>query len=144
MSNNYIPNQRKYQKQFRNRKPSKIQSCLKFEKLYTWDLTLIALESTELTHRQYQMIHFILNKGLKKIGKFQIETFSHQPITEKPLEVRMGKGKGNVEYWVHRLKFGTTICSILINKIYLKQGVKILQKIQYRLPIKTKIKNINL
>ena len=47
-----------------------------------------------------------MNRHIKRGGKIWIRVFPDKPITEKPLEVRMGKGKGNVEYWVAQIQPG--------------------------------------
>ncbi len=48
----------------------------------------------------------LLTRAVKRQGKIWIRVFPDKPITEKPLEVRMGKGKGNVEYWVALIQPG--------------------------------------
>jgi hypothetical protein len=49
---------------------------------------------------------FCINKSLKKLGKMYLKVFPHHQISKKPLEVRMGKGKGNVDHWVFNVKTG--------------------------------------
>ena len=57
-----------------------------------------------LTSKQLEMIKVNLSKGTKKIGRYWIRIFPHFPVTAKPLEVRMGKGKGYINQWVCKLK----------------------------------------
>ena len=62
-----------------------------------------ALKATgrgRLTSRQIEAARRAMTRKVKRGGKIWIRVFPDKPITEKPLEVRMGKGKGNVEYWV--------------------------------------------
>ena len=65
-----------------------------------------AIEPGRLTARQLEAVRKIVKKKTKKLGKLWIRSFPDYPITEKPSEVRMGKGKGKVSYWVARIKPG--------------------------------------
>ena len=69
----------------------------------------IALKSVErgrMTARQIEACRRTITRRVKRGGKIWIRVFPDKPITEKPLEVRMGNGKGNVEYWVCEIKPG--------------------------------------
>ncbi|MBK2125978.1 50S ribosomal protein L16 [Fangia hongkongensis] len=73
------------------------------------------LQSTSrgrLTARQIEAGRRAINRHVKRGGKVWIRVFPDKPITEKPLEVRMGKGKGNVEYWVAQIKPGKMLYEI--------------------------------
>ena len=59
-----------------------------------------ALEPGWVTARQIEATRISISRRVRKVGKMWIRIFPDKPITKKPLEVRMGKGKGNVEYWV--------------------------------------------
>ena len=59
-----------------------------------------------LTNRQIESARRVITRSLKRGGKIWIRVFPDKPITKKPLEVRMGKGKGNVEYWVSLVQPG--------------------------------------
>ncbi len=61
---------------------------------------LKAIEPGWITARQIEASRIVISRVVRKIGKMWIRIFPDKPITKKPLEVRMGKGKGNVEYWV--------------------------------------------
>lgn len=61
---------------------------------------LKAVGRGRLTARQIEAARRAMTRAVKRQGKIWIRVFTDKPITEKPLEVRMGKGKGNVEYWV--------------------------------------------
>ena len=59
-----------------------------------------SLDSNFLTSRQIEAARRAMTRHIKRGGKVWIRVFPDKPITQKPLEVRQGKGKGNVEYWV--------------------------------------------
>ena len=59
-----------------------------------------SLDSNFLTSRQIEAARIAATRYMKREGQLWIKIFPDKPITKKPLEVRMGKGKGNVEYWV--------------------------------------------
>lgn len=61
---------------------------------------LQAVDRGRLTARQIESARRAITRCIKRQGKMWIRIFPDKPITQKPLEVRMGKGKGNVEYWV--------------------------------------------
>ncbi|NOQ36108.1 MAG: 50S ribosomal protein L16 [Methylococcaceae bacterium] len=62
-----------------------------------------------LTSRQIEAARRTITRHVKRGGKIWIRVFPDKPITKKPLEVRMGKGKGSVEYWVAQIKPGTML-----------------------------------
>ncbi len=71
-----------------------------------------ALKATgrgRLTSRQIEAARRAMTRKVKRGGKIWIRVFPDKPITEKPLEVRMGKGKGNVEYWVCQIQPGRVL-----------------------------------
>ncbi|MDU0887965.1 MAG: 50S ribosomal protein L16, partial [Haemophilus parainfluenzae] len=59
--------------------------------------------------RQIEAARRAMTRAVKRQGKIWIRVFPDKPITEKPLEVRMGKGKGNVEYWVALIQPGKVL-----------------------------------
>ena len=65
-----------------------------------------------MTARQIEAAHRTITRRIKRGGKIWIRVFPDKPITEKPLEVRMGKGKGPVEYWVAEIKPGKMLYEI--------------------------------
>ena len=68
---------------------------------------LKSLETSFITSRQIEAARIALTRYMKREGKVWIRIFPDKPITKKPLEVRMGKGKGSPEYWVARVLPGT-------------------------------------
>jgi large subunit ribosomal protein L16 len=71
------------------------------------DFGLKSLEPSWITSRQIEAARIALNRYMKREGKVWIRIFPDKPITKKPAEVRMGKGKGSPEYWVAVIKPGT-------------------------------------
>lgn len=65
-----------------------------------------------LTARQIEAARRTISRHVKRQGKMWIRVFPDRPITKKPLEVRMGKGKGSVEFWVANVKPGTMLYEI--------------------------------
>ena len=72
-------------------------------------LGLKAVGRGRLTARQIEAARRAMTRAVKRQGKIWIRVFPDKPITEKPLEVRMGKGKGNVEYWVALIQPGKVL-----------------------------------
>lgn len=136
--NNFIPKNHKYKKQHKGKIINKINKPnLLCNIPFSETLYLIALENGRITPNHLLCCHQILNKKLKKIGQINFNIFPHTPITKKPLEIRMGKGKGAVETHVFNLFTGTQILEIRGNNIDILK--KNLEQIKIKLPIKTKI-----
>ena len=70
------------------------------------------LERTYLTANQIEAARVAITRHMKRHGKVWIRVFPYKPYTKKPLEVRMGKGKGNVEYWVAPIQPGRMLFEI--------------------------------
>ena len=73
---------------------------------------LKSISRGRLTARQIESARRAISRHVKRGGKIWIRVFPDKPITEKPLAVRMGKGKGNVEYWVAQIRPGTMLYEI--------------------------------
>lgn len=71
-----------------------------------------AIARGRLTSSQIESARVAINRHLKRKGKMWIRVFPQKPITKKPAETRMGKGKGNVEYWVACIKPGTVLFEV--------------------------------
>ncbi len=76
------------------------------------DFGLKATGRGRLTARQIEAARRTISRHVKRGGKLFIRVFPDKPITKKPLEVRMGKGKGNVEYWVALVQPGRMLYEI--------------------------------
>ena len=96
------------------------------------------LKSTErgrLTARQIEAARRAITRHVKRGGKLWIRVFPDKPITKKPLEVRMGKGKGSVEYWVAQIKPGTMLYEIQgVSEELAREAFKLASA---KLPVKT-------
>lgn len=101
------------------------------------DFGLMALEPSWITARQIESLRVSINRRLKKVGKSFLRMFPDKPVTKKPAETRMGKGKGNPEFWVAVVKRGRVIVEIG-GGIPREEAKEILQAASYKLPIKTK------
>jgi large subunit ribosomal protein L16 len=76
------------------------------------DFGLKATTRGRLTSRQIESARRTITRTVKRGGKLYIRVFPDKPISKKPLEVRMGKGKGNVEYWVAQIQPGRMLYEI--------------------------------
>ncbi|MAV64136.1 MAG: 50S ribosomal protein L16 [Candidatus Marinimicrobia bacterium] len=97
---------------------------------------LKALEPGWITSRQIESSRIVISRSVRKIGRMWIRIFPHKSITKKPAETRMGKGKGNPEYWVAVVKPGTILFEI--DGLDEKQAMEAFRKCSNKLPIKTK------
>ena len=70
---------------------------------------LVASDRGRITARQIEAARRAMTRHIKRGGNIWIRIFPDKPITKKPLEVRMGKGKGNVEYWVAQIQPGRVL-----------------------------------
>lgn len=76
------------------------------------DFGLKATTRGRVTARQIEAARRAITRHIKRGGKLWIRVFPDKPVTKKPLEVRQGKGKGNVEYWVAQVKPGKVLYEI--------------------------------
>jgi len=103
---------------------------------------LQALSPVWLSSRQIESMRVTISRKLKKTGKMFLRVFPDKPITKKPAETRMGKGKGGVEEWSAVVKRGRVICEI--EGVTEDQAKEILRSAAYKLPMRTKIvKRVN-
>ncbi len=97
---------------------------------------LQAVEPAWMSARQIEAMRVTLSRHMKKVGKMFLRVFPDKPVTKKPAETRMGKGKGGVEEWVAVVKRERIICEIA--GIDEKEARDILRAAAYKLPMKTK------
>lgn len=86
--------------------------ALRGSKVSFGEYALKAVGRGRLTARQIEAARRALTRHVKRGGKIWIRVFPDKPVTEKPLEVRQGKGKGNVEYWVCQIQPGKVLYEI--------------------------------
>ncbi len=97
---------------------------------------LKALESGWITSRQIEAARIAVTRAMKREGQVWIRIFPDKPITKKPAEVRMGKGKGAPEYWVAVVKPGTIMFeSAGVNRELAEEALRLAAQ---KLPIQTK------
>lgn len=101
------------------------------------DFALQASSPGYLTSRQIEAARIAISRYTKKGGQMWVTVFPDKPITRKPLEVRMGSGKGNVEYWVFVARPGRILYEL--SGIPRDQALEALKNASYKLPIKTKV-----
>lgn len=95
-----------------------------------------SLDSNFLTSRQIEAARIAATRYMKREGQLWINIFPDKPITKKPLEVRMGKGKGAVEYWAAVVKPGRIMFEV--GGVPLEIAKEALRLAAQKLPVKTK------
>ncbi len=106
-------------------------------KLSFGDFGLQALEAGKITARQIEAARIAMTRHVKRGGRVWINIFPDHPVTKKPLEVRMGKGKGNVEFYVAYIKPGRVLYEM--DGVSPEVAVQALELAGSKLPIRTKL-----
>ena len=97
---------------------------------------LMSLSAGRLTDRQIEASRIAISRSIKRSGKVWIRIFPDQPISKKPIGVRMGSGKGNLEFWVAKIKPGRVLFEI--EGVTVEQAKEAFRLASYKLPFKTK------
>ncbi len=128
-----MPKKVKYRKQQRGRRsgPASRGNHVDFG-----DFGLMALEAAWITNRQIEASRIAINRYIKRGGKMWIRIFPDKPYTKKPLETRMGKGKGNLEGWVAVVKPGRILFEL--EGVSLEAAQEAFRLAAHKLPIKTR------
>ncbi|MDH5393561.1 MAG: 50S ribosomal protein L16 [Gammaproteobacteria bacterium] len=100
------PKRTKFRKVHKGRNRGLAQSG---NKVSFGEFGLKAVDRGRITARQIEAARRAMTRHIKRGGKIWIRIFPDKPITTKPLEVRMGKGKGNVDYWVAQVQPGSVL-----------------------------------
>ncbi len=129
-----MPKRVKFRKQQRGRRKGKATSG---DTLAFGSYGLQALEPAWLTARQIEASRVTISHSLKKGGRLWLRVFPDKPVTKKPAETRMGKGKGAPEYWVCVVKPGRIIFEI--DGITESDAHQLLKQAGSKLPMKTRI-----
>lgn len=129
----FIPARVKYRKAQRGRRKG---LSLAGSRVSFGEYGLKSLSPGKLTNNQLEMVRIILSRALRKGGKFWIRIFSDKPITKKPQETRMGKGKGDVSHWEAVIKRGKVLFEI--GGVPREYAQEIFRNISYKLPFKTR------
>lgn len=128
------PKKVKYRKQQKGRRKGK---ALSGNKLSFGNVGLQALECGWITDRQIEAARVAIVRAVKKGGKIFIRIFPDKPITSKPTETRMGKGKGALDHWVAVVKPGRILYEV--KGVSDDVAKKALLLASHKLPIKTRI-----
>lgn len=128
------PSRTKYRKVFKGRIRGK---ATKGASMAFGDFGLQSLECGKLTSRQIEAARIAITRHVKRGAKLWIRVFPHKPITKKPAETRMGKGKGDVDGYVAVLKSGTMIYEIAgLSPELAKEAFRLAS---HKLPVKTRM-----
>jgi len=130
-----MPKRVKYRKQMRGRMKGKAS---RGAEIHFGDYGLQALEPSWITARQIEASRRAMVRAMKRRGKVWIRIFPDKPITKRAAESRMGKGKGDVEYWAAVVKPGRIMFEIG-GDVDEKSALEALRLASYKLPIKTKV-----
>jgi large subunit ribosomal protein L16 len=128
-----MPSKVKYRKQQRGRRSGKAHAGCR---LSFGDYGLKVLESGWITARQIEASRVAMTRFVKRGGKIWIRVFPDKPITKKPTEVRMGKGKGAPEAWVAVVKPGRVLFEM--EGVEEERAREAMRLAAHKLPLKTK------
>ncbi len=98
---------------------------------------LKAMEPGWVTARQIESSRIVISRVVRKIGKMWIRIFPDKPITARPAETRMGKGKGSLDHWVALVKPGRILFEI--DGVTKDEAVQAFRDAGHKLPMKTKL-----
>jgi large subunit ribosomal protein L16 len=134
-----MPRKIRYKKQHKGNKSNKINSIFDLSQMKQSVFVLKSNGFGRLTEKQIDTCRMTISKNLKKFGRLIINLQSDTPVTKKPIEIRMGKGKGAVDYWACKVKYGTPLFTIQSNHKTI--ALNALKSGKIKLPILTKIVN---
>ena len=128
-----FPKKTKYKKQFKSKL---VGQTTRGSQIIYGKYAIKVLKETRLTARQIEATRRIIIRKMKRLGYLWIRIFPDTPVTAKPTENRMGKGKGAVSFWVAKVKKGQILYEI--SGISLENAKKVLKAGSNKLPVKTK------
>jgi large subunit ribosomal protein L16 len=129
-----MPKRTKYRKQMKGRNRGKAQRA---NTLAYGEFGLKSLELNRIDGRQIEAARIAMTRKMNRMGKVWIMVFPHKPLTKRPLEVRMGKGKGPIEKYVMNVKPGKICFEVAgVSEELAKEALALAQS---KLPFKTKI-----
>ena len=129
-----LPKRVKYRKQMRGKMRGETKGG---DYVAFGDFGLVAMEPSWIKSNQIEACRVTMSRYFRRGGKINVRIFPDQPITKKPLEVRMGKGKGAVEYWVSVVKPGRILFEVA--NVTEEQAKEAFRLAGHKLPIKTKM-----
>ncbi len=129
-----MPKRVKYRKQFRGRMKGKAS---RGNKVDFGEVGLQSLEPAWITSRQIEAARRAIVRYLKRRGKVYIRIFPDKPVTRKPAETRMGKGKGSVDHWVAVVKPGRVMFEVA--GVDEETAFEALRRASYKMPVRCRI-----
>jgi len=129
-----MPKRVKFRKQFRGRMKGRAHRGVEVS---FGDYGLQALEPCWMSSRQIEAARRVIVRGTRRSGKYWIRVFPDKPVTKKPAETRMGKGKGVVDHWVAVVKPGRIIFEV--SGLDEEASHEVLVQAGHKLPIKTQV-----
>ena len=128
-----MPKRVKRRKQFRGRMTGK---ATKGNKISYGEYALVATEPCWMTSNQIEAARIAINRYNKRGGKLWINVFPHKPVSKKPADTRMGKGKGAPEFWVAVVKPGRVLFELAgVGEAQAREAMRLAS---HKLPCKTK------
>ncbi|WP_323733402.1 50S ribosomal protein L16 [Candidatus Bandiella euplotis] len=132
------PKKTKFRKAFKGRIHGKAKGGFK---IAFGKYALKALEPERIQEKQIEAARKAITRHLKRVGKLWIRIFPDVPVSRKPADVRMGRGKGSPEFWACRVKPGRILFEL--DSVTEEQAMGAFERASAKLPIKTKfVKNI--
>lgn len=128
-----FPKKTKYKKQFKGKLTGK---TTKGQKIIYGKYAIKTLKESRLTSKQIEATRRIIIRKMKKLGFLWIRVFPDIPVTTKPTENRMGKGKGAVSFWIAKVKKGQILYEI--SGISVEKAKKVLNAASNKLAVQTK------
>ncbi len=129
-----LPKRVKYRKQFRGRTKGKAQRGAEVQ---FGEYGLQSLEPGWMTSRQIEAARRVIVRQTRRNGKYWIRIFPDKPVTKKPAETRMGKGKGAVDHWVAVIKPGRVLFEV--SGLSREDAHLVLRQAAFKLPFKTQV-----
>ncbi|AOZ72233.1 50S ribosomal protein L16 [Boudabousia tangfeifanii] len=128
-----IPRRTKFRKQHR---PNRHGVAKGGTEIAFGDFGIQALEPAYITNRQIEAARIAMTRHIKRGGKVWITIFPDRPLTKKPAETRMGKGKGSVEWWVANVKPGRILFEL--GGVPEPLAREAMSRAMHKLPMKTR------
>ena len=129
-----MPKRVKHRKQFRGSMTGK---ALRGNRIINGEFGIVAMEPCWIRSNQIEAARVAMTRHIKRGGKVWIKIFPDKPVTQKPMGVRMGKGKGNLEYWVAVVKPGRVMFEIAgVQEEVAREALRLAT---HKLPCKCKI-----
>ncbi|WP_424950565.1 50S ribosomal protein L16 [Deinococcus sp.] len=129
-----LPKRSKYRKQFRGRMRGDAKGG---DYVAFGDYGLVAMEPAWVKSNQIEACRIVMSRHFRRGGKIYIRIFPDKPVTKKPAETRMGKGKGAVEFWVAVVKPGRVMFEV--SGVTEEQAKEAFRLAGHKLPIGTKM-----